>query len=216
MVKTKVVKEKVFGDCTGAIYIDLVHEASETILNAETLYEFSKKLYHEIYRSERWDSIIVCFNDHNWFINDLNAGSITDDLKWFKIYHEYDVQFCDQIEIVEEEVIKREIFNGWSDTCADIYSKIVSEIGKIIREPKVMKAFCDKLYNVKEESNIKDFYISANFGNFKIGITPIAIDDPYYGTDVEPNHFYHYVSNGNASFVEIEWKGEKNEQCNTK
>lgn len=111
MIKTKVVKEKLFGDCTGAIYIDLVHEASETILNADVLHDFTKALYYSIFKTEQWNSFLVYITEDAFTVRDFSTG-YNKNGKWFRVYREQDCQFCDQIKIedeIKEETIAEDV-----------------------------------------------------------------------------------------------------------
>lgn len=208
MKNIKVISKQIFGECSGSIFIDLVHAASEIILAPDILHDFTCELYRRLYSNEQWESMIICLDDSSYFFNDLNANLMTANPKWFQIYRENDYVFCDQIEIAEEE-IKREIFSGWSDTCADIYGTIVKEICSVTREPAPIHDFCNRLFHIweeKTEDHKDDFYITANLGRIAISDKPQIIDDPSYGLDVEPNHFYHLYRDKSfdMKFVEIE------------
>ena len=103
MVRYEVLRDKLYGDCVGAIYIDMVNHASKVMLDARTLKEFCERLYNELYPSDTWDNgeKFFCFNENCYYFNDLQANLMAKNLSWFRVYHNHDCQFCDQIKIQE-------------------------------------------------------------------------------------------------------------------
>lgn len=92
----EIINKQIIGNCRGAIYIDLIHKASEIILTPDTLHEFCNRLWEMLYLSNK-DEFIVCFNEHLFMFNDLQSGLIAKDLEWFRIYKENDFEYVDMI-----------------------------------------------------------------------------------------------------------------------
>lgn len=216
MIGIKVIKEHVFGDdCLGAIYIDLIHEASGEILNADVLHDFTIALYGAIYKTGQWDSIIVCYNEHSFFVNDLNADFISEDLKWFKIYcGENDCYFCDQIEIIKEEWKEKTVIMHATSTCDDWYSTILKEMCTVCRYgEKTLFRFASNLREQFERVLWTDnkehvLYITANERKIKYSeekfIENLGTGDGSSEIYDETERYYKLtmVPNGDAKFVE--------------
>lgn len=216
MIGTKVIKEHVFGDdCLGAIYIDLIHEASGEILNVDVLHDFTIALYGAIYKTGQWDSIIVCYNEHSFFVNDLNADLISKDLKWFKIYcDENDCYFCDQIEIIKDKWKEKTVIMHATSTCDDWYSTILKEMCTVCRygekalfrfASSLKEQFGSILWTDNKEHAI---YITANERQIKYSeekfIENLGTGDGSSEIYDETERYYKLtmVPNGDAKFVE--------------
>lgn len=217
MLGIKVIKEHVFGDdCLGAIYIDLIHEASGEILNADVLHDFTMALYGAIYKTGQWNSIIVCYNEHSFFVNDLNADLISKDLKWFKIYcDENNCYFCDQIEIIKDKWKEKTVIMHGSSTCDDWYSVILKEMCTVCRYGertlfrfaiKLREQFASVKWNNDGEEHT--LYITANEVNIQYQEDEFWENIGRYdcSSDIydETERYYKLtmVPNGDAKFVE--------------
>lgn len=207
-MKWEVLEKNKYKGCLGSIYIDLVHEISGIMLNPETLLNFCNELKKELYDSN-FKKLILGYNDNEYSFGFIRKQLTKLDSKWIEICYDenLDEVQCDAIKPIIETKVKKTIIEMWSDTCANIYARIIEEICHITREPKPLKSFCNELFYIIEIQDVRDFYITANLGNIKISSIPEDIDDPSYDKE---NHYYHYYvdENENANFVEIERIGE--------
>lgn len=154
----KVLRDKLYGDCVGSIYIDMVNHASKVMLDARTLNEFCQKLYNELYPSDTWDNgeKIFCFNEHCYYFDDLQANLMTENLNWFRVYHDHDCQFCDQIKIEEE--IKEETIA--EDVCInEAFDIMRKEIDDNMTDCKFRVKAYQEVYDCLEHYDQAFFFI---------------------------------------------------------
>lgn len=199
---------EIYTEGPARVFATVVHEVSKVIISETVVWKFCDELKEKLYDID-WDECIFRYNPKEYAFGYTEEDLYDFNNTWIRMSYDKvsETIFSEFVTPHVKPKVKRVIIELWSNTCANIYAKIVEEICSITREPSALKSFCNKLYTELETNNSKSFFITANLGNIKISSIPEDIDDPIYDKE---NHYYHYFVDvyENANFVEIERIGE--------
>lgn len=195
---------EIYTEGPARVFATVVHEVSKVIISETVVWKFCDELKEKLYDID-WDECIFRYNPKEYAFGYTEEDLYDFNNTWIRMSYDKvsETIFSEFVTPHVKPKVKRVIIELWSNTCANIYAKIVEEICSITREPSALKSFCNELYTELEINNSKSFFITANLGNIKISSIPEDIDDPSYDKE---NHYYHYYvdENENANFVEIE------------
>ena len=106
-MKYKTIKENLFGECLGSIYIGLIHEFSGMITDAELLSDFCELLWSSFYDGDGLqDELFIGFDEYGFWMSNNGLDPMLNNPRWYRVYTDGD-QYCDLIELIE--VREREV-----------------------------------------------------------------------------------------------------------
>lgn len=101
----RTIKKYVYGDCLGTIYIDLIHEFSGIITDAEMLSDFTEFLWAAFYNDN--DSMMIqgelflCFDEYSFWLSNSGCDPMVNNPKWYRVYYDENY-YCDLINPINE------------------------------------------------------------------------------------------------------------------
>lgn len=154
MVNYETIREGVFGDCRGVIYIEMIKRATRICLDAEKIRNFASDLWIELYYTFNGkNSIYVGLGKTDY---SFNPNILNDNIThWYRIYEENGSQYADKIKIIDPgEILEK-------NTCINTaYDIMLKEIRENMIDCRFITDAINKMYDGLEHYNgIRYFYI---------------------------------------------------------